>query len=73
MPFICAHWGDILVIVLLAIIVISIIRYFYKRKKKGHSLACIGCPEADHCMAAQAGCPSGQRTCQGPSENKNEV
>ncbi len=72
MPFIRSHWCDIFVITLLAVIIISIIRYFYKRKKKGHSIACIGCPEADNCLAAH-GCPSGQRTCPSQAENKNEV
>ena len=72
MPFISAHVGDILVITLLVFIVLSILRYFYKRKKKGHSISCIGCSEADKCTRAHT-CPSTQKSCSGCGENKNEV
>ena len=50
--FLGQHWGSLLVIALLAMILIGIIVQFFKNKKKGKSTCgcgCAHCPSAGMC------------------------
>lgn len=48
---------DFLVIAVIAAILIPVLCYIRKSKKKG--IQCIGCPDAPKCAGHCAGCPGG--------------